>query len=427
MIGDNVCDGFQAEGLSAAERVVYQGAWLLKLVAHAHEHAPAVRRILDGAGVAPGEITTLEALERVPITRKDELLELQRADPPFGGFLGVPPSELRRAFMSPGPLFDPQGPEPDYWRFAPALRAAGFEAGDVVLNACAYQMTPLGMMFDEAARHLGCTVLPSGVGNTELQVTMARGLGATAYCGTPSFLKIILNKAAELGLDPRQDLRIRRAFVAAEMLPESLRREIEGLGLTVRQGYGTADLGCLGYECLGQPPATAPAGMHVPAEAIVEIVDPATGRNVPIGQPGEVVATVNRTTYPLLRFGTGDLSALTDAPCSCGRTSPRLVRIMGRVGDAVKVRGMFVHPRQVGEVIARFPSVVRHQTLVTRTEHRDELVVRIQTGDSSVADLPDRLAEALREVVQLRAEVQVVPPGTISDDAKPLVDQREWD
>ena len=411
----------RTETFSAEERAAYQGGWLAKLVAHAHANAPAIRRALDGTGVDPAEVTSLEALERVPITRKDELLDLQRAAPPFGGFLGIPTDRLTRAFMSPGPLFDPQGPEPDYWRFAPALHAAGFRRGDVMLNACGYTMTPLGLMFDEAARSMRCVVLPSGVGNTELQVQMARSFGATAYCGTPSFLKIILDKAVETGLNPRADLSLRRAFVAGEMLPESLRAEIEALGTTVHQGYGTADLGCLGYECRES------TGMHVPEEAIVEIVDPTTGQNVPSSQPGEVVATVNRTTYPLLRFGTGDLSALDISPCPCGRTSPRLVRIMGRVGDAVKVRGMFLHPRQVGAVVARFPEIERHQVVVTRVEHRDRMTVRVQTAAAPPPDLADRLAEALREVVHLRAEVELAPPGTIPEDAKPLVDEREWD
>ena len=411
----------RTERFSAEERAAYQDDWLTKLVVHAYTNAPAIRRALDRAGVERAKVTSLEGLERVPITRKDELLDLQRADPPFGGFLGVPPNRLARAFMSPGPLFDPQGPEPDYWRFAPALHAAGFRRGDVVLNACGYTMTPLGLMFDEAARSMSCVVLPSGVGNTELQVQLARSFGATAYCGTPSFLKIILDKAVETGLDPRADLSLGRAFVAGEMLPESLRAEIEALGTTVRQGYGTADLGCLGYEC------SELTGMHVPEEAIVEIVDPETGRNVPIGQPGEVVATVNRTTYPLLRFGTGDLSALDATPCPCGRTSPRLLRIMGRVGDAVKVRGMFVHPRQVGAVVARFSEVERYQVVVTRAEHRDRMTVRVETAAAPRSGLADRLTEALREVVHLRAVVELIPSGTIPEDAKPLVDEREWE
>ena len=418
--GTSVFDA-ESETVSAEERTAYQDDWLNDLVAHAYANAPAIHRILDRAGVAPGDVTSAGALERVPVTRKDELLEVQRAEPPFGGFLGVPVGELERVFMSPGPLFDPQGKEPDYWRFGPALRAAGFERGDVVLNACAYAMTPLGLMFDHAARHLGCVVLPSGVGNTELQVELARGMGATAYCGTPSFLKIVLDKAVEQGLDPRADLRIRKAFVAAEMLPESLRAEIEVLGTTVRQGYGTADLGCLGYEC-GEL-----TGMHVTEDAIVEIVDPVTGRNVPTGQPGEVVATVNRKTYPLLRFGTGDLSALDDAPCPCGRTSPRLVRIMGRVGDAVKVRGMFVNPRQVGDALARVEGLERWQLVVTRVEHRDELTLRAEAAGEPPPDLAERLGNALREASQLRATVDLVPSGTIPDDARPLVDERVWE
>ena len=407
--------------LSLEERARLQGEWLGELVQHAYANAPAVRRILDRAGITPQEITSLEALERVPITRKDELVDLQRTDPPFGGFLAIPVEQLPRAFMSPGPLFDPQGPEPDYWRFGEALAAAGLRRGDVVLNAVSHHMTPLGFMFDDGIRALGCVVLPSGVGNTELQVTMARGLGATAYCGTPSFLKIILDKVVEMGLDPRRDLQIRHAFVAAEMLPESLRDAIQELGTSVRQGYGTADLGCLGYEC------HEVTGMHVPESAIIEIVDPTTGRGVPAGEPGEVVATVNRTTYPLIRFGTGDLSALAVDPCPCGRTSPRLVRIMGRVGDAVKVRGMFVHPRQLGDVIARFPEVERYQVLITRSEHRDQMAIRVQTAGHPPTGLDDRLAEAVREVAHVRAEVQFVPSGTIPEDAKPLVDQREWD
>jgi phenylacetate-CoA ligase len=356
-------------------------------------------------------------LEQVPITRKDALIDLQRARPPFGGFLGVPERQLARVFLSPGPLYDPQGPEPDYWRFAPALRAAGFQAGDVVLNACSHHLTPLGFIFDEAARAIGCRVIPSGVGNTELQVSVAQSLRATAYCGTPSFLKIILDKAVEMGLDPSTDLSLRRAFVAAEMLPESLRASIQAFGVSVRQGYGTADLGCLGYECAEL------SGLHVPDEAVVEIVDPATGRRLPAGQPGEVVATVKSRTYPLLRFGTGDLSALDETPCPCGRTSPRLARIMGRVGDAVKVRGMFVHPRQLEDVMARFPEVERYQAVVDRVEHHDVFTLRVQLAAGGEIRA---IADAARAVLHVRPDIEVVPEGHIAEDAKSLVDQRTW-
>ncbi|MDQ3809151.1 MAG: phenylacetate--CoA ligase family protein, partial [Chloroflexota bacterium] len=238
------------EHLSADERHATQSAWLARLVEHAYANAPAVRTLLDEAGLLPTAVRSVTDLGQVPIVRKDALIDLQRERPPFGGFLGMPVEQLARIFVSPGPLHDPQGPAPDYWRWAKPLRAAGFESGDVVLNACAYHLTPLGFMFDEAARAIGCRVIPSGTGNTELQIGAARALGATAYCGTPSFLRIILDKAVEVGLEPTTHLSLRRAFVAGEMLPESLRASIQALGITVRQGYGTADLGCLGYECV---------------------------------------------------------------------------------------------------------------------------------------------------------------------------------
>jgi phenylacetate-CoA ligase len=257
------------------------------------------------------------------------------------------------------------------------------------------------------------------VGNTELQVNAAHSLRATAYCGTPSFLKIILDKAVEMGLDPTADLALRRAFVAAEMLPEPLRASIQSLGVSVRQGYGTADLGCLGYEC------SEMNGFHVPDEVILEIVDPTSGRRLPAGEPGEVVATVNSRAYPLLRFGTGDLSALDEATCPCGRTAPRLVRIMGRVGDAVKVRGMFVHPRQLDEVLARFPQVQRSQAIVDRVEHQDVLRLSVELVEAT-PNLIERLAEAVREVLHVRPDIEVVANGSIHVDAKRLVDKRTW-
>jgi phenylacetate-CoA ligase len=394
-------------------------AWLGRLVAHAYDNAPATRAILDDAGLSPTDDWTPAKLAELPVLRKDALIDLQRAHPPFGGFLGIPERRLARIFMSPGPLFDPQGPEPDYWRFSKPLQAAGFSADDVVLNACSYHLTPLGFIFDEAARALGCRVIPSGVGNTELQITAASGLRATAFCGTPSFLKIILDKAAEMRRGQPNELALRRAFVAGEMLPESLRTEIEAAGVAVRQGYGTADLGCLGFECDDL------TGLHVPDDAIVEIVDPHSSEPLPSGQPGEVVVTVNNPTYPLLRFGTGDLSVLDDAACSCGRTSPRLVRIMGRVGDAVKVRGMFVHPRQLDEVLARFPEVRGYQAIVDRVEQRDSFLVRVVLA-AEPSGLTERISEALREVLHVRPDVETVGEGSIAADAKKLVDKRTW-
>jgi phenylacetate-CoA ligase len=381
--------------------------WLSGLVAHAYTHAPAVRAILDSAGIEPIDVRSLDDLERVPITRKDALIDLQQLSPPFGGFLSVPQAQLARVFLSPGPLFDPQGLEPDYWRFAQALRAAGFQRGEVVLNASSYHLTPMGIMLDDGARALGCVVIPAGVGNTELQLTAARELGATGYCGTPSFLNVLLDKG--------DDLLLRHAFVAGEMLPQSLRDRIQARGVSVFQGYGTADLGLLAFECAAQD------GMHVADGAVVEIVDPTTSRRLEAGLLGEVVATVNSRTYPLLRFGTGDLSVLDESACSCGSAAPRLMGIRGRVGDAVKVRGMFVHPRQLDDVLGRFPEVVRYQAVVDRVDERDTLRLRLEASGS-----PEGLVDQLRDVLHVRPDVELVPAGSIAEDAKRLLDRRAW-
>ncbi|MFN2521180.1 MAG: phenylacetate--CoA ligase family protein [Candidatus Limnocylindria bacterium] len=392
--------------LPEEERRAYQAAWLRELIAHAHAHAPAMRERMPGPDVF---------LEAVRITRKDELIDLQRAAPPFGGFLGVPPAEVARIFLSPGPLFDPQGTAPDHWRWAPALRAAGFTAAMTVHCAVSYHGTPLGWMFDGALRVLGCTVIPAGVGNTELQVQMVRGAHATGFVGTPSGLRILHDKARELAGAP---LTIDRAFVAGEMLPESLREELQALGTTVCQGYGTADLGCLGYECLERD------GMHVPADAIVEIVDPQSGAPLPMGETGEVVATVNERTYPIVRFGTGDLALLRDDPCACGRTAPRLARIVGRVGDAAKVRGMFVHPRQVEEIVRRYAPEARAQLVITRSGAHDELEVLVHAPALAAARL-EEVAAALHDVIKVRPTLRLV--DDLPADAPKVRDLRTWD
>ncbi len=388
------------------ERRAYQAAWLRDLLSHAHANAPAMRERMPGPDAA---------LADVRITRKDELIDLQRAAPPFGGFLGVPPDQVARIFLSPGPLFDPQGTAPDHWRWAPALHAAGFTSGMTVHCAVSYHGTPLGWMFDGALRVVGCTVIPAGVGNTELQVRMIRGARATGFVGTPSALRILHDKARELEAGP---LAIERAFVAGEMLPPSLRDELQALGATVCQGYGTADLGCLGYECLERD------GMHVPADALVEIVDPQTGAALPAGETGEVVATVNERTYPILRFGTGDLSLFRDDPCACGRTAPRLARIVGRVGDAAKVRGMFVHPRQVDEVVGRYAPGARTQLVITRTGAHDELEVLLDAPGFAAARAGE-LANALHDVIKVRPALRMVEDLPL--DAPSVRDLRTWD
>ena len=404
---------------AAETRRPLQGERLRRTVAHAYAHAPAARRALLAAGVKPADVAGLDDLDKVPVTRKDSLPGAQAEDPPFGGFLAVEPGRLARVFMSPGPIYDPQGATEDYWRFRHALASAGFRKGEIAHNAASYHLTPLGFMLDAGARALGCAVIPAGVGQTELQVKVAAHLGATAYLGLPSFLHALLAKGRELSLP----LRFETAFVLAEMLPESLRAELENdFGVRVLQGYGTADLGCLAYEC------PAKGGWHVHPDALVEVLDAETGRAAGPGQPGEVVGTLFDAAYPLLRLATGDLSSLgPEERCACGRTTPKLSGLLGRVGDGVKVRGMFVRAGQIAEVMKRFPEVARWQAVVTREGHLDRLEYLLELGaPADAAALSPRLADALRDEIKVRGEVRVAPPGTLPEGAKRIDDRRVW-
>jgi phenylacetate-CoA ligase len=417
---DTIFDA-ELESRPAADRIGYLEDRLRRTLAHAYAHAPRSRAAMDAAGVAPRDVRELADLAKLPLTRKEDLPALQAAAPPFGGLAAVPPGSLQRIFLSPGNIFDPQGRAPDFWRFQPALAAAGFRAGDIVLNTFAYHLTPAGFMLDDALRALGCVVVPTGPGQSELQVKIAAGLGATGYVGTPSFLYTILGKAAEL----RSPLAIAVAWVTAEMLPESLRHELEtGHGIRVLQGYGTADLGLLAYECPEK------SGMHLHPEVIVEVLDLATGAPAAPGQPGEVVATIFDETYPLIRFATGDLSSfLAERPCSCGRTAPKLQGILGRVGDAVKVKGMFVLGSQMEEAAREFPEIARLQAVVTREAHQDRLHYLVELELDAGAPRPglaEHIAAGLRERLKVRGEVEIVPTGTIPAGARRIDDRRVW-
>jgi phenylacetate-CoA ligase len=395
------------------------GERLRRTVAHAFTRAPRARRTLEAAGVGPGSIRGLEDLQRIPVTRKDALPAAQAEEPPFAGLTAVEPGQLARVFMSPGPIYDPQGAHEDFWRFRHALAAAGFRAGDVAHNSSSYHLTPLGFMLDAGARALGCAVIPAGVGQTELQVKVAAHLRATAYLGLPSFLHALLAKAREAGTP----LAFEAAFVIAEMLPESLRQELEeGFGVRVLQGYGTADLGCLAYECPEK------GGWHVHPEAIVEVLDIETGKPAEPGQPGEVVGTLFDVAYPLLRLGTGDLSVLgPEERCACGRTTPKLRGLLGRVGDGVKVRGMFVRAGQIDGVMKRFAEVAAWQAVITREAHLDRLEYVVElSGPDPEGALAARLAEALKDEVKVKGEVSASPAGTIPAGAKRIDDRRVW-
>jgi phenylacetate-coenzyme A ligase PaaK-like adenylate-forming protein len=387
---------------------------IASLVAAA-ERVPAFRDRLLGAGVEPSELTNVDALDRIPVLTKDDLLEVQAAAPPFGGLLAAD-ATLRRIFQSPGPLYEPELDEPDPWRWAPALAAAGFGPDDIVLNTSGYHLTPLGAMFEEAVRALHGTVIPAGVGSLDLQVQACVDLGTTAYIGLPSYLKALLDKADELGAT----LRFARAFVAAEPLPPSLRNWLEERVPVVRQGYGTAEAGNLGYECEEK------TGFHVPDDALVEVCALDTGRALWNGEEGQVVATLFRADYPLVRLGTGDLSAFMTGPCDCGREVPRLAGWLGRVGEAVKVRGMFLHPRQVRSVMAEIPDVTRYRFVVERKEHRDLLRCEfVPAAGADAATLAETVKERVRSALRFNADVE--PVESLEADTPVLVDTRTWD
>jgi len=392
-------------------------AALVDVVAHAWRSAPRARRTLEAAGIAPGDLRGLDDLPRIPVTRKDALVTLQAEEPPFAGLTTVDPGGLARIYASPGPILDPQGRDGDAWRLRHAMAAAGFRAGDVVLNSASYHLTPGGFMVDGGARALGCAVIPGGTGQTELQLRAAVALGATAYTGMPSFLIQLLRRAREEGMA----LRFEVAFVFGEMLPESLRADIEACGVRCLQGYPTADLGCVAYEC------TELGGWHHHPEVIVEVLDLETGCPAEPGQPGEIVATALDRAYPLLRFATGDVGALAPpAPCACGRTAPKLAGILGRVGDAVKVKGMFVRGAQLEGVLKRFPEAGRFRATVTREDHLDRLAYEIEVVDPRVPGLADRIAAALQEAVKVRGSVRFLPTGSLGDGGKRIDDQRKW-
>jgi phenylacetate-CoA ligase len=413
------------ETMPHRKRLNYLNQRLRGIVQYAYKNSVAFRNKMDSAGLKPKDIQTMKDLEKIPITKKTDLMELQRQNPPFGGFEGVPITEMRRIFVSPGPIYEPGEADYDELGWAQGMYAGGFRPGDIAINTFSYHMVPFALqMVDNSLYMNGCISIPMGVGNTEQQVNILKSCKATGYCGTPSFLLSIAEKAEEMGLDLKKDLSLRAGFVAAEMLPESLRSKLEEkFGMTIRQTYGTADVRCLGYECMKKN------GMHIPDDKIVEIVDPQTGRQLGPGKIGEIVATTFNKVYPLIRFGTGDLSILSEAPCPCGRTSPRLIRILGRVDQATKVRGLFVHPGQVDEVASRYSQIEKYQMVIKRKEDKDEMTLRIELKEDipQTQKLEQEIGQSIRDVMKIRGEVQFVPKGTIPEGAKKIEDQRTWE
>ena len=393
-------------------------------VAHAKAHAPAFGARLAAFDTA--EVTSRAALARLPVIRKHELLERQRdADAPdvFGGFSalgwGAATPLARRAlrvFASPGPIHEPEGAGTDYWRMARALFAAGLRSGDLVHNCFSYHFTPAGAMMESGAFALGCTVFPGGTGQTEQQVQAMAALRPAAYIGTPSFLKIVLEKADELGVALPW---LTKASVGGEAFPPSLRDWLRARGIDAYQSYGTADLGLIAFE------TSAREGLVLDEGVIVEIVRPGTDDPVAPGEVGEVVVTTLNPGYPLIRFGTGDLSAILPGTCPTGRTNTRIKGWMGRADQTAKVRGMFVHPAQIAEIARRHPEVRKARLVVSGEMANDAMVLHVEV-DGAPEGLAPMLASALRDITKLRGEVLLCAPGSLANDGKVIEDARRY-
>jgi phenylacetate-CoA ligase len=386
------------------------------LLRHAMDHAPGLAAHLDG--VDPGVIDSASALADLPVLRKASLVERQQSEPPLGGLVASPIAELGRVFVSPGPIYEPEGAQPDHWRFARAMYAAGFRRGDLVHNGFSYHLTPAGAMMESAARALGCPVFPAGTGQTERQVQAIAHLRPVAYVGTPSFLKILLDRGRADGLDLGSFC---KALVGGEAFPKDLAGELStSFGIDAYQCYGTADVGLIAYE------TPAREGLVIDEGVLVEIVRPGTGDPVAAGEVGEVVVTTFNRVYPLIRFATGDLSTFLAGTSPCGRTNRRLAGWLGRADQTAKVKGMFVHPSQIAEIVERHREVVRARLVVERVDHLDRMRLHCEVEAPAEA-LTVALEDELRTVTGLRGEIVLVAVGELANDGKVIDDRRPVD
>ncbi|MFA7430865.1 MAG: AMP-binding protein [Rhodospirillaceae bacterium] len=391
-----------------------QFAALPGLIAHAKAQTPFFAKVL--ADVDAGAVSSRAALAALPVTRKNDLKTVQAEHPPFGGLVAAD-RQIGRIFQSPGPIHEPQGVNANFWRAARALYAAGFRKGDLVHNTFSYHFTPGGWILDNGARALGCTVFPAGTGQTEQQAQAIAAMRSNAYTGTPSFLRIILEKADELGIDCST---ITKGVVSGEYLPPALRTMFKERGISILQAYATADLGAIAYE------TPSLEGMVVDEGVIVEIVRPGTGDPVPDGEVGEVVVTLFTPEYPLIRFATGDMSAVLPGTSPCGRTNMRIKGWMGRADQTTKVKGMFVHPEQVAAVVKRHPEISRARLVVSSVDNTDQMVLKIETTTRDPGFL-DAVRQTVQDVVKLKGHIEPAEPGTLPNDGKVIDDVRVYE
>jgi phenylacetate-CoA ligase len=412
------------ESRASTEREAAHMAALPAQVAHAKKSSPAFAALLKD--VDPAAVTSREALARLPVVRKSELQEMQQAaraaaGDVFGGFSAIAYGQaMPRVFASPGPIYEPEGRATDYWRMARAIYAAGFRPGELIHNCFSYHFVPAGSMMESGAHAMGCSVFPGGTGQTEQQVQAMRDLKPAGYIGTPSFLKIIVEKAAEMGVTLPG---VTKAMFGGEAYPPSLRDWFTAHGIDGYQCYATADLGLIAYETESRE------GLVLDEGVIVEIVRPGTGDPVAQGEVGELVVTTLNPDYPLIRFGTGDLSAVLPGMCPTGRTNIRIKGWMGRADQTTKVRGMFVHAKQVDAIVKRFPEVAKARLVVSGEMANDVMTMQVEpvTGSTSAAqDLAQRIGEAIRDVTKLRGSVTILEPGSLPNDGKVIEDARSY-
>jgi len=396
---------------------------LMSVFQHAIQHAEAYREIYGAYGIDISDIRGLDDLEKLPILRMETVVERQKTSPPFGGFDASGPADIRRIYVNPGLIYQPGEQNYADTSWAEALCAAGFGPGDRIVNTFNYHLWPFAFMLDESVNRIGATVVPTGVGNTLMQIRIMQGLRINGFLGTPSFLMTLIQRAEAMNLDLKKDIFLEKGLVGAEMLPESLRSRLQDkLEMSIRQAYGTVFLGCIGYECPFMN------GLHVPDTIYVEVVDPISGKSAPSGAPGEVVATSFNRCYPMIRMATGDISILTREPCPCGRNGLMLKKILGRIDQATKVRGTFVHTWQTDEVISRHPEVFKYQVVITREDHSDRMtfVVELKEEVADSGKIRARIERNIKDILTIKGVAQVVPKGTIPDLHKKIEDRRTW-